>query len=516
ESCSAFVDTRLFQHPQKTSKNQNTMGILSHLLSSSKHTPKEWIAQANAELENARNENNSKKAIDLLQNAKLKIQKAEKSFSSARAKEPSLDDGIPSDIASAYHEYGELLDKLGRSEMAQESHSKAQEWGYIHVVSGHTLSPQTNDSDSSNQLSGHLGSLSVATSSVAINRQISDSSMIHSSTGNLTQEMTTTKIERTIATPIGNIDHVPSGIFEKDVDPPIIKYTLPEIGGRITSIPQLVYCLGLLTTTSEELDLKEREWIQKMKEDVDEKERLEDMTTDLIRAFVRDELQKQAEVDEVVLLAPILNQGDYRKLLQLLIDGINNSTLLESNMVDGLVRLMRNSGSRAFDTDDLVKILDLLSSRLESTHGQSTQQIYKLTLAVSAVLDSMADNNVVGLSREQLHGPLFKYLECLKDRPEPYLMYQAAYTFQALQYVPDDESRIDAVQRNAVNFLQGIIGVTSGAKGMDIGSVIEGLKKIRDTATEVAKPFIFHMKANVESGQSLMNNLKEGFRFKRD
>ncbi|KAF8962371.1 hypothetical protein BGZ46_001184, partial [Entomortierella lignicola] len=83
--------------------------------------------------------------------------------------------------------------------------------------------------------------------------------------------------------------------------------------------------------------------------------------------------------------------------------------------------------------------------------------------------------------------------------------------YNALQYVPDDESRI-----NAVNLLQGVIGVTNGAKGMDIESVIEGLKKIRDTATEVAKPFIFNMKANVESGQSLMNNLKEGFRFKRD
>ncbi|KAF9177917.1 hypothetical protein BGZ49_005471, partial [Haplosporangium sp. Z 27] len=220
-------------------RSWTTMGILSHLSSSSKHTPKEWIAQANTELENSRKENNSKKALDLIQNAKLKIQKAEKSFSSARVKDPTLDDSIPSDIANAYHELGELLDKLGRSEMAQESRSKAQKWGYIHVVSGHTLSPQTDDSGSSNQSASHHGSLSAITSSVAINHQISDSNLIHSSTGNLTQEMTTTKTERTMVAPTGNTDHVPSGIFEKDVAPPIIKYILPEIDGRITSIPQL-------------------------------------------------------------------------------------------------------------------------------------------------------------------------------------------------------------------------------------------------------------------------------------
>ncbi|KAF8962370.1 hypothetical protein BGZ46_001183 [Entomortierella lignicola] len=492
------------------------MGILSHLSSSSKHTPKEWIAQANAELENARRENNPKKALDLLQDAKSKIQKAEKSFSSARAKEPSLDDGIPSDIANAYHEHGELLDKLGYSKMAQESHNKAQKWGYVRVASGHTPTLEHGDSGSSNQSSSNLSPLTVTPSSVIIDRQISDSKMFQSPTGTLVQETTTIKVEKVISTPTGPISHISSNIFERDVSPPTPKDTLSNMTGHVTNVQQLVHCLNLLTTSSEELESNELEWIQKAREDPDEKIQLEDMTTDLIRAFARDELKSCDDVDEVVWLAPVLDQYYFRKLLQLIIDGINHSTLLQVDMVDGLVRMMRNAGTRPIDSGDLVKILDLLTSRLNSTHDQSSQQIYNLTLAVSAVLDSMADNNVTGLSREQLHGPLFEYLECLKDRPEPYLMYQAAYTFQALQYVPDDESRINAVQRNAVNLLQGVIGVATGAKGMDIGSVIEGLKKIRDTATEVAKPFIFNMKANVESGQSLMNNLKEGFRFKRD
>ncbi|KAF9198580.1 hypothetical protein BGZ49_000572, partial [Haplosporangium sp. Z 27] len=492
------------------------MGILSHLSSSSKHTPKEWIAQANADLENALRENNSKKALDLTQNAKLKIQKAEKSFSYARAKNPSLDDGIPSDIANAYHEHGDLLDKLGHSKMAQESHSKAQKWGYIHVVSRHTPSPQFGDSDSNKQSSSHLDPLTVTPSSATIDHQLSDSNMVQSSTGNLAQETTTIKVEKVIPAPTEPTCHISSNIFKHDVSPPTPKDILSDVNGHVVNVQQLVYYINLLTKSNEELESNELEWVQKTREDADEKSRLEDMTTDLIQEFARDKFKSRDKVEEVVWVAPVLDQYYFRELLQLIIDGISHSTLLQVDMVDGLVRMMRNAGTRPIDSGDLVKILDLLTSRLKSTHEQSSQQIYNLTLAVSAVLDSMADNNVTGLSREQLHGPLFKYLECLQDRPEPYLMYQAAYTFQALQYVPDDESRSQAVQRNAVNLLQGVIGVASGAKRMDIGGVIGGLKKIHDTASEVAKPFIFHMKANVESGQSLMSNLKEGFRFKRD
>ncbi|KAF8952971.1 hypothetical protein BGZ46_003331, partial [Entomortierella lignicola] len=145
------------------------MGILSHLSSSSKHTPKEWIAQANAELENVHREKNPKKALDLTQNAKSKIQKAEKSFSSARAKDLSQDDGTLNDIANAYHEHGELLDKLGHSKMAQESHSKTQ---------------------------NYLGPLIATPSSVTIDHQNLNSNMTRSSTGTLAQKTTIIKVEK--------------------------------------------------------------------------------------------------------------------------------------------------------------------------------------------------------------------------------------------------------------------------------------------------------------------------------
>ncbi|KAF9994264.1 hypothetical protein BGZ80_007876, partial [Entomortierella chlamydospora] len=49
----------------------------------------------------------------------------------------------------------------------------------------------------------------------------------------------------------------------------------------------------------------------------------------------------------------------------------------------------------------------------------------------------MVDSQVKGLSREQLHEPLSDYLEELQQNPDPYLIYQAAYAYQALQLVQE-------------------------------------------------------------------------------
>ncbi|KAF9920799.1 hypothetical protein BGZ65_010918, partial [Modicella reniformis] len=46
--------------------------------------------------------------------------------------------------------------------------------------------------------------------------------------------------------------------------------------------------------------------------------------------------------------------------------------------------------------------------------------------------------NVTGLDREKLHEPLTSYLDALKDSSDPYLVYQAAYVYQAPLCVPDE------------------------------------------------------------------------------
>ncbi|KAF9159970.1 hypothetical protein BGX20_002722, partial [Mortierella sp. AD010] len=229
--------------------------------------------------------------------------------------------------------------------------------------------------------------------------------------------------------------HIPQKIFDQNVIPPVIKYALPEPGERITSTPQLAYCLSLLfssTISKEELDQNECDWLQARVDDPDEQERLQTMATDLIRAFVREELKKPSVVAEVVSLAAVLGEDDFRKLLQVFVNGINQSVLPDIHLLNGLAQLIGNVPQEYIDADDLVKILEFLNARLKDTHKQSTRHIYRLALAISQVLDGMVDSQIEGLSREQLREPLSDYLKGLQQSLDPYLIYQAAYAYQAL------------------------------------------------------------------------------------
>ncbi|KAF9151243.1 WD_REPEATS_REGION domain-containing protein, partial [Mortierella sp. AD010] len=118
--------------------------------SSSKIRPSlaEAIKTANDCLKMACNDSDLKTALQLADEAKSKIQEAEKIFATERVGKPTIDNGI----AIAYHEHGKLLDKL-RSHKAQESYSNAKKWGYIEVVNQQIYSPLLGDMDSSNRRS---------------------------------------------------------------------------------------------------------------------------------------------------------------------------------------------------------------------------------------------------------------------------------------------------------------------------------------------------------------------------
>ncbi|KAF9344674.1 hypothetical protein BGX26_004046, partial [Mortierella sp. AD094] len=88
--------------------------------------------------------------------------------------------------------------------------------------------------------------------------------------------------------------------------PPVAKYDLPEIGERITSTPQLAYCLSLLNPSMVPKEQVEYNWSQARVNDPDEQERLQAMATNLIRTFFREEPKKSNVVAEIVSLPRIL------------------------------------------------------------------------------------------------------------------------------------------------------------------------------------------------------------------
>ncbi|KAF9947563.1 hypothetical protein BGZ65_008723, partial [Modicella reniformis] len=193
---------------------------------------------------------------------------------------------------------------------------------------------------------------------------------------------------------------IPAHIFPENVSPPTIVSKLPAPDERLHDTPQLACCLSLLKA-SHSLDnmLKPdaRKWLQTIEKDEDEQERLKVMATDVIRAYKRDELKDAKAVAEVVSLSPALEKDAFRDLLTQFYDGITQSDLLNFHQLDGLAQLIQGADPGYLDTDDLVKILELISTRLRKTHQQSPRHIYQLTATAARVLDAMADTNVTGL-----------------------------------------------------------------------------------------------------------------------
>ncbi|KAF9362350.1 hypothetical protein BGX34_006340 [Mortierella sp. NVP85] len=313
---------------------------------------------------------------------------------------------------------------------------------------------------------------------------------------------------------------IPACIFAKNIGPPTTEHRLPEPDERLNNTPQLVCCLGLLKAAqSPDITFKHiaLKWLQTVQNDMDEKERLRGMATDIIREFKREQIKDTRTVAEVVCLTPILDKEEFLDLLREFHSGIDHSGLLNIPQLEGLAQLIQDADHGHLSADDLVKILGLFSTRLMDTHQQSSEHMYQLTMAVSRVLDAMADTNVTDLDREKLHEPLSSYLSGLKKSSDPFLVYQAAYAYQALLCVPDDETIWQAAMRRTRKVIQGLSGLVSATKALDLDKLIEGLESIQLGLSGASKVVgaIKSAYDGVTHNAGFMDSLKEGLSFER-
>ncbi|KAK3823344.1 MAG: hypothetical protein J3Q66DRAFT_425159 [Benniella sp.] len=271
-------------------------------------------------------------------------------------------------------------------------------------------------------------------------------------------------------------------IFTKNSRPPVVDFKPPRVGVRLRSIFQLVTCLGLMQEAHSPDDIQDsaaRQWYEDTASNADEQARLKRLAVDVIRAFKRDEAKDAKVVAEVVSLAPVLKILTFRELLNEFFVGIDRSGLLNFYQLDGFVQLIRGASAGYLDADDLVKILGFLSKRFNDMLQQSSAHVYQFTLAASHVLDAMADAKVSGFDREKPHQPLSLYLDSLKESPDPHLVYQAAYAYQALQWFPDDETLWQTAFQRTGKAIQGVSGLMSTVEELDLNGFIDGLKDIQ-------------------------------------
>ncbi|KAF9897403.1 hypothetical protein BX616_005659, partial [Lobosporangium transversale] len=379
---------------------------------------------------------------------------AKKSLSSSTSPPSSAsseDMALRQGVASACYELARLFEQLGHPDVAQGREKKAEKWGYIKQSSNNN----SNNDNINNTIKCRVNS---------------------------TNSRSLTKVAKAAQPmPVHTIATISKDIFNQNIPPTVIRYSLPDADANLNSVHQLVYCLSLLPNApipTTDLNDHEDEWRQFISNDQDEQERLHKLVSDVIEMFIDDNAKTETTVAEVISLAPVLDRVQFRTLLMGLVNGIKQNVMLETHLLEGLAQLMQSAPSGYLDSDDLVSILNTLSSRLQGTHGQSTDHLYRLSATVSDVLDAMVNNQVKGLRREQLHEPLAAYLQGLKDSSEPHLVYQAAYGFQALLYIPDDETAMQAMLRRTSDILRGAFGAVSAVKAMDLNAFIGEISSI--------------------------------------
>ncbi|KAG0045622.1 hypothetical protein BGZ89_005557, partial [Linnemannia elongata] len=226
--------------------------------------------------------------------------------------------------------------------------------------------------------------------------------------------------EKVISEPLSAL-RVLETIFVEDAPIPTVKTELPQLQQRIEMTQQVVYGNALLlrdTLSSSKaatgkgvvnggdlvlqqpaLDKTELNWLEATEKDPLEGDRLRWLATRMVEQFVTDDNKDSTKIAEIVALGPVLEKEPYRKLLTTFIKEFDEVCILDVDILQGLVQLVQDASSGYLVSDDLVKILGILRVHLESTHQQSIEHSYHLTLAVSRILDVMADHKVQDLDR---------------------------------------------------------------------------------------------------------------------
>ncbi|GJJ72527.1 hypothetical protein EMPS_04885 [Entomortierella parvispora] len=238
------------------------------------------------------------------------------------------------------------------------------------------------------------------------------------------------------------------------------------------------------------------------------------ISTSAANTFVKDAMKNASTVAEVVQLAPVLSGDHSRFLLKALIDSVNQSEILHLHSVDGIAKVIQGAIPGSIDSDDIVRVLRSLHRQLRSTHSQSTRNRSHLLIAVSRVLDAMADAHIGDVERINLHGPLSDFLRESESDGNPYLTFQAAYAAQALLNVSDDENIWHA------GFRQGLLALKGGARFAqmpDLGEIndaLDGLEKLYDVGKGSVRLLKDALDA-IKNRESPPFTVKEGLKFKK-
>ncbi|KAG0231965.1 hypothetical protein BGX31_005322, partial [Mortierella sp. GBA43] len=297
---------------------------------------------------------------------------------------------------------------------------------------------------------------------------------------------------------------IPRHIFAVNRQPPALEFKLPECGERISDIPQLAYCLGLLkawrSSPDSILDPTARNWLHAIDKDKVEVDRIMAVATDVITTFTSEGIKEIDFVEEAARLAPVVEKPVYRYLLREVCDLIERQSGLDCRLLQCLGQLIRGASAGYLETADLVKMFKLIVDR-----RADVDQKY-LGMSVAEVVDAITDSCAEGLDHEELSQSISVLLDGLKATSDPQLVYQAAHIYQALQNIPDDKPVWDAVLQR----VKKPAGLKDHAKAIDIKEILQQLQDIHERLERESKE-----DSQGDISETFLGYLKDGGSFER-
>ncbi|KAG0330212.1 hypothetical protein BGZ99_007073 [Dissophora globulifera] len=289
-----------------------------------------------------------------------------------------------------------------------------------------------------------------------------------------------------------------------------VTFVMPGISQRFAKTAQLVHCARLLRIWESlslslssslapsslvsagtlsvmdaidglELTKDDRQWIETIKDDQQEKRRIHQLVIGMVNEFISLPVKNSETIHEIVLLAPVLDKDHYRKLLNYFLGEFERATILDTNILQGVIQLVQDAPPFCLQADALTQILRSIRRRLEDSAQQDRGNTVHLTRAITTILVIMADCGVKDLDREQEHEPLVKILSRLRKDKDPFLNFQAEYAFQASLLVPDDETALMELRRHVLSLTSGLLTI-SGVIKLDFGGIPDGLPNVFEGA----------------------------------
>ncbi|OJJ94887.1 hypothetical protein ASPACDRAFT_48336 [Aspergillus aculeatus ATCC 16872] len=202
---------------------------------------------------------------------------------------------------------------------------------------------------------------------------------------------------------------------------------------------------------------------------------------------------------EASRLSRATTQSQYHHLAQVfsrsIVDNAEKGNALDGELLPSFVFLLRNN-SEGYSRDGLCAAVNALRERLDyKIRENALEAQYLLCYTLGVLLDVAVDIKASEIDKDTLRDPLLKLLADLKRHDEPRVAQAAAYAYEALKGISDNQSPWDIFWSNSGRVIA-VAAKTAGAvstlnpdklldTGPDLLELLEFLKKVYDGGIEL-------------------------------